>query len=69
MLMLNPLFTVMAQFLCPEVARFMSPIELGHSDAPLLLLHRSSMAYDRSKTHLWSPDNPLSFDTTTLRQF
>ena len=65
MLMLHPLFTDMAQFLYPEVARFMSPIELGHSDASFLFSHRPSMAYDGSKARLCSPDNPSSFDTTT----
>jgi hypothetical protein len=65
-LMLHPLFTDMAQFLCPEVARFMSPIELGHSDASFLFSHRLSMAYDSSKARLCGADNPSSFDTTTL---
>jgi hypothetical protein len=32
--MLRPLFIDMAQFLYPEVARFMSPIELGHQMRP-----------------------------------
>jgi hypothetical protein len=65
-LMLHPLFTDIAQFLCPEVARFMSPIELGHSNASFLFPYRLSMAYDSSKACLCRSDNPSSFDTTTL---
>ncbi|KAF8493914.1 hypothetical protein F5888DRAFT_1720043 [Russula emetica] len=63
---LNPEYIVSTDSLYPEVARFMLPIELGHSDASILFSHRLSMAYDSSKARLCSPDNPSSFDTTTL---
>ena len=74
--MLRPLFIDMAQFLHPKVARFMSPIELGHSKCDLPLFAASILwrMVAQRLARLCGPENPLPlipphFSTTLISLF